>query len=40
MPGYLERRQEEMAAAQADYDRYVEESIRGGQMEQVKQEER
>ena len=40
MPGYLERRAEEMEAAQAAYDRYVEESLRRGQMEQVASDER
>ena len=40
VPGYLERRKQEIAEAQADYDRYVEESLHKGQMEQVSQEER
>lgn len=40
VPEYLEWRQEEMTAAQAEYDRYIEESIRRGQMEQVMEEER
>lgn len=40
VPGYLEQRREEMQAAQAEYDRYIEESMRRGQMEQVSNEER
>ena len=40
VPGYLERRREEMEAAQAEYDRYIEESIRRGQMEQIAGDER
>lgn len=39
-PPYLERRKKEMAEAQAEYDRYVEESMRQGQMEQVSEQER
>ncbi len=39
-PPYLERRKKEMAEAQAEYDRYVEESMRQGQMEQVPGQER
>ncbi len=35
MPGYLEQRRQEMEAAQADYDAYVVQSLRQGQMEQV-----
>ncbi|XP_064401854.1 enkurin-like [Halichondria panicea] len=35
VPGYLEQRRREMEAAQADYDAYVVESLREGQMEQV-----
>lgn len=40
VPVYLERRSEEMAAAQAEYDRFVEESLRRGQMEEISEEER
>ena len=40
MPGFLERRREDMTAAQAEYDCYIEESLRRGQMEQVTEEER
>jgi hypothetical protein len=40
VPGFLERRREDMTAAQAEYDCYIEESLRRGQMEQVTEEER
>ena len=40
MPGYLEKRRKEMEEAQAEYDQYVVESIRRGQMAQVQEMER
>lgn len=40
MPQYVEQRCREMAEAQAEYDRYVRESLKQGQMQQVSQEER
>ena len=35
MPAYLEQHRQEMAAAQEQYDRYVQESLQRGQMQQV-----
>ena len=40
VPGYLERRREETEAAQVEYDHYVEQSVRRGQMDQVSRQER
>ena len=40
VPGYLEQRRLEMEAAQAEYDQYVVESMRRGQMAQVREAER
>lgn len=40
MPGYLEKRRKEMEEAQTEYDQYVLESIRRGQMAQVQEMER
>ena len=40
VPAYLEQRKKEMEEAQAEYDRYVEESMQRGQMELVTSEER
>lgn len=40
VPGYLERRCKEMEESQAEYDQYVVESIRKGQMAQVGDTER
>ena len=35
VPSYLEQRRQEMAEAQADYDRYVQESLKRGEMDRV-----
>lgn len=35
VPAYLEQHRREMAEAQEQYDRYVQESLRRGQMQQV-----
>ena len=40
VPHYLKQRKHEMAEAQAEYDRYVQESMRRGEMQQVTNEER
>lgn len=40
VPGYLKHRRQEMEAAQAEYDHYIDESMRRGQMEQISQDER
>ena len=40
VPGYLEQRRREVEAAQAQYDHYIDQSMRRGQMEQVSQDER
>ena len=40
VPQYLERRKEEMATAQQEYEEYIAESMRRGQMGQVERDER
>lgn len=40
MPQYLERRNEEMSAAQREYEEYIAESMRRGQMDQVERDQR
>ncbi len=39
-PGYLEQHKKEMKEAQEEYDRYVTESLRQGQMGQVQEAQR
>ena len=40
LPGYLVQRNEEMKRAQEEYDEFVREHMRRGQMEQLSEEER
>ena len=40
VPQYLERRKEEMTTAQQEYEEYIAESMRRGQMDQVERDER
>ena len=40
VPQYLEHRKEEMSAAQREYEEYIAESMRCGQMDQVERDQR
>lgn len=40
VPAYLHQRRREMEEAQREYDRYIDESMRRGQMEQISSDER
>ena len=40
VPQYLERRKEEMSVAQREYEEYIQESMRRGQMDQIERDKR
>ena len=40
MPQYLEHRKEEMSVAQREYEEYIQESMRRGQMDQIERDKR